>query len=79
MDLGAYIPKFYIRKGSGKRTDYIQIKLGYVEQIKDIKDEIRGWMVTKAVDIFLNILQATCLKEIGFFSNFILTMDLKEL
>ena len=55
------------------------MKLGYVEQIKDIKDEIRSWIITNDIDIFLNMLQAIRLKEIGFFSNSFLTMGLKEL
>ena len=36
-------------------------------------------MVSKGVDIFLNILQAIRSKEIRFFSNSHLTMDLEEL
>ena len=74
-----YIPKFYIKKGSGKKVNYIQMKFSHIEYIKDIKDEIRGCIVSKEVNIFPNILQATCTKEIVFFSNSHLTIDLKEL
>ena len=51
----AYFPKFYTRQGKRKRTDYIQLKFGHTERIKDIKSDIRGWMSSKECKIFPNM------------------------
>ena len=75
----SYILRFFIRKGEGKRIEYFQINLGYTEQIKDIKEYIKGWMFEKRIDLFLNILQVERSKEVGFLSNSYITMDLDNL
>ena len=52
--LSNYILRFYVRKGSGKYTEYYQLSIGYTETIKDIKNAISRWMVEKGNDIFPN-------------------------
>ena len=47
--------------------------------IKDIKREVRGWTVEKGCDLYLNILQTERSKEVGFFSNSYISIDMDEL
>ena len=59
--------------------EYLQVKIGHLESIKDLKREMRGLMVDKGYNLYLNILETECYKEAGFFSNLYISIDILEL
>ena len=71
------VTRFYVRKGEGNRTEHLQLKIGHVERMKNIKREMKGWMESKGVDVFPNMLQTERFKESEFFSNSYVTMGLE--
>ena len=77
--ISGYIPKFFIRRGAGRRTEYLQLHIGHVNDINDIKRDMYGWMQEQGNDIYRNMLQAERYREIGFFTNSHITMDLPRL
>ena len=40
--ISRYILRFFTKRGVGLRTEYFQIYLGYVEEVKDIKHNMRA-------------------------------------
>ena len=53
----------YVPKGEGKTTEYLKLNVGHVERMKNVKREMKGWIASKGVDIFLNMLQIERSKE----------------
>ena len=39
-----YVPTFFVRKGTGKRTECLQVCIRHSASMKDVKQEMFGWM-----------------------------------
>ena len=36
-EMSGYIPRFFVRRGIGKKTEYYHLNIGHIESIKNIK------------------------------------------
>ena len=70
-ELSSHIPRFFVRREEGRRTEYLKINLGSAKRIKDMKDEMRRQIVEKGCDLFP--------KEASFFGSSCVAIDLESL
>ena len=51
-ELSSHIPRFFVRREEGRRTEYLKINLGSAKRIKYMKDEMRRQIIEKGCNLF---------------------------
>ena len=54
--ISGYIQKFFILKGAGRRMEGLQVCVGHLAIMEDMKQGMFGWTQEKGHDVFVNIL-----------------------